>query len=284
MLVENFEDNGPEETSPSGDAVEEAEPVEKSTEEAGDTEHVLSQEESETESEAEAEPEQTEPEGEQEEPEWLQRRIDRFTRKLRLAEEERDEFEKEVTQLRSQVEQVPAAVQQNGNPVAHIKKESELNKVAELAERRLQFAEDMEDALLDNPERVEKVLRQQGVELADEYYPNIASSVLQNHPHADRLAERDLVAGELEFAGILIDAEYGHIVGLLVGSKEKLPGGIDAKVARGGASGGLVAKRGQLAVLLVDPEHGDAVVAAVRAVEKLAAWVNEDLGGAVSLD
>ncbi|MDB4668632.1 hypothetical protein OAF50_01765 [bacterium] len=163
MLVENFEDNGPEETSPSGDAVEEAEPVEESTEEAGDTEHVLSQEESETESEVEAEPEQAEPEGEQDEPEWLQRRIDRFTRKLRLAEEEGDELEKEVTQLRSQVDQVPAAVQQDGNPVAHIKKESELNKVAELAERRLQFAEDMEDALLDNPERVEKVLRQQGV-------------------------------------------------------------------------------------------------------------------------
>ena len=138
MLVENFEDNGPEETSPSGDAVEEAEP------------------------------EQAEPEGEQGEPEWLQRRIDRFTRKLRLAEEERDELEKEVTQLRSQVDQVPAAVQQDGNPVAHIKKESELNKVAELAERRLQFAEDMKDALLDNPERVEKVLRQQGVELADD--------------------------------------------------------------------------------------------------------------------
>ena len=34
MLVENFEDNGPEETSPSGDAVEEVEPVEESTEEA----------------------------------------------------------------------------------------------------------------------------------------------------------------------------------------------------------------------------------------------------------
>ena len=156
MLVENFENNGPEETSPSGDAVEEAEPVEESTEEAGDTEHVLSQEESETESDAEAEPAE-------QEPEWLQRRIDRFTRKLRLAEEERDELEKEVTQLRSQVDQVPAAVQQNGNPVAHIKSESELNKVAELAERRLQFAEDMEDALLDNPERVEKVLRQHGV-------------------------------------------------------------------------------------------------------------------------
>ena len=77
-------------------------------------------------------------------------------------------MEQEVQSLRSQAEQVPAAVQQNGNPVAHIKKESELNKVAELAERRLQFAEDMEDALLDNPERVEKVLRQQGVELADD--------------------------------------------------------------------------------------------------------------------
>ena len=40
----------------------------------------------------------------------------------------------------------------------------------------------------------------------------LATLVLQNHPHADRLAERDLVAGELEFAGILIDAEYGHVV------------------------------------------------------------------------
>ena len=115
MLVENFENNGPEETSPSGDAVEEAEPVEESTEEAGDTEHVLSQEESETESDEEAEPAE-------QEPEWLQRRIDRFTRKLRLAEEERDELEKEVQSLRSQMEQVPAAVQQNGNPVAHIRK------------------------------------------------------------------------------------------------------------------------------------------------------------------
>ena len=100
----------------------------------------------------------------------------------------------------------------NTNPVAHIKNESEFSKVAELAERRLQFAEDMEDALLDNPERVEKVLRQQGVELADGYYPNIASSVLQNHPHADRLAELDFVAGEFEFTGVLIDAEYGYVV------------------------------------------------------------------------
>ena len=157
MLAESFEpeeQEGSEETSPSGHAVEESEPVEESIEEAGDTEHVLSQEESETESDAEAEPA---------EPEWLQHRIDRFTRKLRLAEEERDELEREVQSLKSQVEQAPAAIQQDGNPVAHIKNERKLNKVAELAERRLQFAEDMEDALLDNPERVEKVLRQQGV-------------------------------------------------------------------------------------------------------------------------
>ena len=78
-----------------------------------------------------------------------------------MAEEERDKLEKEVTQLRSQVDQVPAAVQQNGNPVAHIKSESELNKVAELAERRLQFAEDMKDALLNSPQRVEKILLRQ---------------------------------------------------------------------------------------------------------------------------
>ena len=72
-------------------------------------------------------------------------------------------MEREVQSLKSQVEQAPAAVQQDGNPVAHIKNECELNEVADLAERRLQFAEDMEDALLDNPERVEKVLRQHGV-------------------------------------------------------------------------------------------------------------------------
>jgi len=167
MLVENFEDNGPEETPPSGGAVEEAKPVEESTEEAANTEHVLSQEESETEPDAESEPEQTEPEQGQDEPEWIQRRIDRFTRKLRLAEEERDELEKEVQSLKSRMEEAPAAVQQNGNPVAHIKNERELNEVADLAERRLQFAEDMEDALLDSPERVEKILRQQGVELTD---------------------------------------------------------------------------------------------------------------------
>jgi hypothetical protein len=55
MLAESFEpeeQEGSEETSPSGDAVEGAEPVEESPEEAGDTEHVLSQEESKTEFDA----------------------------------------------------------------------------------------------------------------------------------------------------------------------------------------------------------------------------------------
>ncbi|MDE2657166.1 MAG: hypothetical protein OSB61_06855 [Verrucomicrobiota bacterium] len=51
-----------------------------------------------------------------------------------MAEEERDELEQEVQSLRSQAEQVPAAVQQNGNPVANIKNERELNSVADLAE------------------------------------------------------------------------------------------------------------------------------------------------------
>ena len=68
------------------------------------------------------------------------------------------------------------------------------------------------DALLDNPERVEKVLRQQGVELAEEYYPNIAPLFLQNHPDANRLAELDFVAGELEFAGVLINAKHCDVV------------------------------------------------------------------------
>jgi len=148
-----------EEPSPSGDAVEEVEAVEESTEETTETEHDLSQEESETESKEESSP--------GDEPEWMQRRIDRFTRKLRLAEEERDELDKEVNSLRARLEEQPATVQQDGNPVATITSQRELNEIANLAEKRLQFAEDMEDALLDQPERVEKILRDQGVTLTD---------------------------------------------------------------------------------------------------------------------
>ena len=162
ILVKEFgeQEQQSEEPSPSGDAVEEVEAVEESTEEATETEHDLSQEESETESEVEAEP--------GDEPEWFQRRIDRFTRKLRLAEEERDELDKEVNSLRERLDEQPANIpQQDGNPVATIKSQRELNDIADLAERRLQFAEDMEDALLDQPERVEKILRDQGVTLTD---------------------------------------------------------------------------------------------------------------------
>ena len=76
-----------EEPSQSGGAVEEAEPVgeieptEEPAEEATNTEHDLSQNESERESEPVDEL--------GEEPEWMQRRIDRFTRKLHLEEARR---------------------------------------------------------------------------------------------------------------------------------------------------------------------------------------------------
>ena len=68
-----------------------------------------------------------------------------------MAEEECDKLSKEVTQLRSQVDQAALVVQQNGNPVAHIRSENEPNKVADLVERRLQFSEDIKDALLNSP-------------------------------------------------------------------------------------------------------------------------------------
>ena len=79
MLASEFEEQESEGTpSSDGETVEEAEPVggieptEEPAEEATDT-GVLSQEESETQSEPEAEPD---------EPEWLQRRINRFTQYL----------------------------------------------------------------------------------------------------------------------------------------------------------------------------------------------------------
>ena len=170
MLVGNFEEEGSEETPSSDGAVEEAEPVEESTEEAGDTEHVLSQEESETESDAEAEPAQAEPEGEQGEPEWFQRRIDRFTKKLRLAEEERDELEGRVQDLSSKLEQNNQQLTNSPvqNPLGNLKTDKELQDTAGLSERRLEFAENMEDLLLEDADQVENVLREQGVELKDE--------------------------------------------------------------------------------------------------------------------
>ena len=170
MLVGNFEEEGSEETPSSDGAVEEAEPVEESTEEAGDTEHVLSQEESETESDAEAEPAQAAPEGEQGEPEWFQRRIDRFTKKLRLAEEERDELEGRVQDLSSKLEQNNQQLTNSPvqNPLGNLKTDKELQDTAGLSERRLEFAENMEDLLLEDADQVENVLREQGVELKDE--------------------------------------------------------------------------------------------------------------------
>ena len=155
MLAKDFEEQGSEETSPSGDAVEDADQQEM----APEAEQVLSQEESETESDPE-------PEGEQ--PEWFQRRIDRFTKKLRLAEEERDEMEEKVKELESKLDdnqQLPTAPADN--PLVNVKTEKDLQDQAKLSEARLQFAEDMEDLLLENPDEVEQVLKKQGVELKD---------------------------------------------------------------------------------------------------------------------
>ena len=89
ILAKEFEEKEQEseEPSPSGGVVEEAEPVgeieptEEPAEEATNTEHDLSQNESERESEPVAEL--------GEETEWMQRRIDRFTRKLHLEEARR---------------------------------------------------------------------------------------------------------------------------------------------------------------------------------------------------
>ena len=90
ILAKEFEEKEQEseEPSQSGGVVEEAEPVgeiepteEEPAEEATNTEHDLSQDESERESEPVAEL--------GEETEWMQRRLDRFTRKLHLEEARR---------------------------------------------------------------------------------------------------------------------------------------------------------------------------------------------------
>ena len=63
------------------------------------------------------------------------------------------------------------------------------------------------------------------------------------------------MAGGVEVAGLVVDAEGDDGVGVLVGGQEPGAGGVDGEVARGLALGGLVAKAGEAAGGLVDGEH-----------------------------
>ena len=45
------------------------------------------------------------------------------------------------------------------------------------------------------------------------------------------VADGGVLAGELELAGVAIDAEGGHVVGSLVAAVEKLAGGVKAEAA-----------------------------------------------------
>ena len=77
------------------------------------------------------------------------------------------------------------------------------------------------------------------------------------------------MAGELELAGVAIDAEGGHVVGSLVAAVEKLAGGVKAEAAWVVAVRPGFVDVGEVAGW-ADGEDGDAVVEPVAGVDEAA--------------
>ena len=101
-------------------------------------------------------------------PDWYQKRIDRFTRKLRTAEEERDDLAEEVEELKAKAA-APQPVQPGANPLGNINSNKELDDLVTLEEARLDFVEDQKDMLLDDGlEQVIANLKEQGLQIDDD--------------------------------------------------------------------------------------------------------------------
>ena len=101
-------------------------------------------------------------------PDWYQKRIDRFTRKLRTAEEERDNLQDRVEELEAKIA-APQPIQQGANPLGHINSNKELDDLVTLEEARLDFVEDQKDMLLDDGlEQVIANLKEQGLQIDED--------------------------------------------------------------------------------------------------------------------
>ena len=113
-------------------------------------------------------------------PEWYQKRIDRFTRKLRTAEEERDDLAEEVGELKAKA-MAPQPVQSGANPLGNINSNKELDDLAALEEARLDFVEDQKDLLMDDGlDQVIENLKGQGLTLEDDVSENEIRKEIRN--------------------------------------------------------------------------------------------------------
>lgn len=113
-------------------------------------------------------------------PDWYQKRIDRFTRKLRTAEEERDDLADKVLELEAKAK-APHPVQPGANPLGNINSNKELDDLVTLEEARLDFVEDQKDLLMDDGlYQVIENLKGQGLQLEDDVSENDIRKEIRN--------------------------------------------------------------------------------------------------------
>jgi len=113
-------------------------------------------------------------------PDWYQKRIDRFTRKLRTAEEERDDLADKVEELQAKAK-APHPVQPGANPLGNINSNKELDDLVTLEEARLDFVEDQKDLLMDDGlYQVIENLKGQGLQLDDDVSENDIRKEIRN--------------------------------------------------------------------------------------------------------
>src|SRR5438094_9489153 len=74
--------------------------------------------------------------------------------------------------------------------------------------------------------------------------------------YANWHGDLDRLAGGLESAGRLIDAEDVDVAGVLIGGEHPASGGVDSEIARVLASRRFSAKEGELAGFLIYAKHG----------------------------
>lgn len=113
-------------------------------------------------------------------PDWYQKRIDRFTRRLRTAEEERDNLADRVEELQAKAT-APQPIQPGANPLGNINSNKELDDLVTLEEARLDFVEDQKDMLLDDGlDQVIENLKAQGLQIEDDISENEVRKEIRN--------------------------------------------------------------------------------------------------------
>ena len=108
-------------------------------------------------------------------------------------------------------------------------------------------------------------------------------SFYREHFQADRVGDAELYAGGVQQASNLVSFKFHDVIAVLVGYQQEIAGGVDHKIAGGGAQGGLKAFEGKPAVVDINGIDGDAVgISPVGYIQEAAIGRIMDIGAAFS--